>query len=266
MKAKITRGNDPRGAIAYILGKGDRSRLIGGTVSGLTVIELTEEFRAIIGQRPDIRKPVWAASLTLPEGDHLTDGDWNRAAERFLKKMGMPEDTLYAIVRHSDTTHDHVHILTSRVSVSGRVWEPWQDVYRAIEATQELEQELGLTRTPGYDPSEGKKGLTHGEYWQSDRKDEDPVRFRLQALVDEALAKTPTVPEFVRSLEASGVTVRPNLASTGRLSGFSFELDGITFKGSQLGKAYGLKGLMSRGLSYVPEREVERGPNEGPER
>ena len=42
-------------------------------------------------------------------------------------------------------------------------------------------------------------------------------------------------PGKVDRLEAVGVTVRPNGASTGRFNGFAFEFDGIPFKGLQPG-------------------------------
>lgn len=258
MIAKVTKGSNPRGAIAYVLSKGDHSHLIGGTMSGSTVAEISQEFAGVIGQRPDIKRPVWNVSLTLPEGERLTDEDWAHAARRLLERIGRdPDNILFAVVRHTDTAHDHIHIVSSRVGVDGKVWEVWQDAHRTIEAAKELEQDLGLTHVPVPEQAQERKRITNGEYWQSDRRAEDPVRFRLQALVDEALADKPTAIAFVRRLEASGVSVRPNLVSTGRLNGFSFELDGISFKGSQLGKAYGLKGLLNRGLSYVPERDAE---------
>ena len=49
--------------------------------------------------------------------------------------------------------------------------------------------------------------------------------------------------------------VRPNLAKTGRLNGFSFDLDGVSFKASNLGDAYKWSTLQKRGVSYDPARD-----------
>jgi hypothetical protein len=74
-------------------------------------------------------------------------------------------------------------------------------------------------------------------------------------LIDDALAEKPTAPQLAERLTAAGVTVHANMASTGRCNGLSFELDGVAFKGSALGKTYGWKGLQERGLSYEQDRD-----------
>jgi hypothetical protein len=68
------------------------------------------------------------------------------------------------------------------------------------------------------------------------RKGEQPPRMRLQSAIDAALQGMPTAVQFAQRLTDAGVTVRANVASTGRMNGFSFELGGIAFKGSDLGK------------------------------
>jgi hypothetical protein len=80
---------------------------------------------------------------------------------------------------------------------------------------------------------------------------------RLQALVREAAAGGPTAVEFCGRLEASGVEVRAHLAGTGRLNGFTFEIEGLEFKGSNLGKAYSWGGLQRMGVTYEPGRDRE---------
>ncbi len=47
-----------------------------------------------------------------------------------------------------------------------------------------------------------------------------------------------------------------NLASTGRLSGLSFELEGVRLRGSELGRDYAWRALASRhGIRFEPERD-----------
>ncbi|POE07373.1 relaxase, partial [Pectobacterium odoriferum] len=55
-------------------------------------------------------------------------------------------------------------------------------------------------------------------------------------------------------LVARNITVVPNIASTGKMNGFSFEYQGIAFKASQLGKGYSWSALQNR-LDYQPERD-----------
>jgi hypothetical protein len=93
----------------------------------------------------------------------------------------------------------------------------------------------------------------------SDVRVEDilPPMVRLQRLIDESVAVKPTAVQFARYLKDRGVEVRPNLAKTGKLSGFSFTIDGVDFKGSSLGKQYAWKILQERGVSYDSNRDKD---------
>ncbi|NET11879.1 MAG: relaxase/mobilization nuclease domain-containing protein [Okeania sp. SIO1H6] len=163
--------------------------------------------------------------------------------------------TPYTIVRHNDTEFDHVHVIASRVPMTGPVWTGRNDVYKAIAATQELEKEYNLTQTPGYRKRESARE-TYRERKKAERTGVTPPRIQLQELIDRAVADKPTAPQLAQRLEDKGVIVRANLASTGRMNGFSFELDGLAFKGSKLGKAYGWSGLQKRGVSYNVEQDA----------
>lgn len=70
----------------------------------------------------------------------------------------------------------------------------------------------------------------------------------LQKMVDTALKDAPALAEFSARLKAAGVRVIPNQASTGRISDISFQYDGITMKGGDLGRGYTWAGLQKRGL------------------
>ena len=54
------------------------------------------------------------------------------------------------------------------------------------------------------------------------------------------------------------MTVFPNVASTGRISGISFTHNAITMKGSDLGKGYTWGGLQKRGLHYEQDRHAPK--------
>jgi hypothetical protein len=51
------------------------------------------------------------------------------------------------------------------------------------------------------------------------------------------LADTPDLLTFIKRLEEAEVGWTANVASTGKMNGFSFEYRDIAFKASQLGKA-----------------------------
>ena len=62
------------------------------------------------------------------------------------------------------------------------------------------------------------------------------------------------LPTSCNSLWHKSIRPIPNIASTGRINGFSFEYNGIAFKASQLGKGYSWSALQSR-IDYQQERD-----------
>jgi hypothetical protein len=78
----------------------------------------------------------------------------------------------------------------------------------------------------------------------------------LRETVDRAAQGGPTLPELAERLSVAGVRMHVNLASTGRLSGLSFEIAGVRWKGSVLGRDYAWRVLAGRhGISYQPARD-----------
>lgn len=268
MKAKITRGKTFKGLLNYTFDRGKKATgdkapiIVGGNMAGTSPQQLTREFVAVRQLRPDIERAVWHCSLSLPPGEHPTDKQWDEITQDFMQGMGFSDYTPYVAVRHNDKGHDHVHIVASRIGGDSKVWTGEWEVYKAIEVTQQLEEKYNLTRV-AFKPAE-KKRPTYKEVHKAERTGIRPPRERLQELIDEALAEPsdsyiadrPTAPQLAKRLEEKGVIVRANVASTGRMNGFSFELDGLAFKGSSLGKAYSWSGLQKRGVSYDVERDA----------
>ncbi|MGF6755248.1 relaxase/mobilization nuclease domain-containing protein [Paraburkholderia sp. GAS42] len=263
MKANITRGGGFRGALNYVFDAGPKAthtkkaELVGGNVIGDNPMALAREFAVVRILRPDIKKPVWHCSLALSKDERLSTEKWNEVARDFMGRMGFEIDKRpYVVVRHNDTNHDHIHIIASRIALDGSVWLGRWEARHAIEATQELEKKHGLIVTPGLgDARAERKKSSRNETKLATRTRQEPPRERLQRLIDGAVKGEPSALEFAQRLEAVGVNARVNLASTGRLNGFSFEIGGIHFKGQDLGEVYKWNGLQKRGVTYEKERD-----------
>lgn len=259
MKAKVERGSGFRGALNYNLGKegGSACEIIGGNMFGTDARTLAAEFGLSREARPGVSRPVWHTSLTLLKGENLDSDKWCEVVADFMEGMGL-SDHQHVVIRHHDTDLDHIHIVASRISLDGGLWHGRFDAKRAIALTQELEEKHGLTRTKGLDDGPAPvKAPTRKEIERSIRTGDAPPRMILQQIVDAALSEPGSVFDFMDRIEAAGATARPNVATTGRMNGFSFEFGGVPFKGSDLGKSYTWKGLQERGLSYEQDRDGE---------
>jgi len=259
MKGNVTRGAGFRGVLEYVCSKDETPDIVGGNMFGETPRELASEFGASRQLRPDIKKPVWHCSLALPAGETVTADNWCEIAENMMLGMDLdPENHQYVAVRHSDTEYDHIHIVASRIGLDGNVWHGKWEARRAIEATQDLEKKHGLTITPGLESKPDNKRLTRGELNKAVRTKQEPPRQVLQRLVTEAMKGNPTASEFAERLDAVGVSVWANIATTGKLNGFSFGYQGEAYSGTQLGKnKYTWSKLQKQGVTYGQDRDRE---------
>lgn len=162
MIAKITRGKNPGDIGAYLHGPGKANehtytvagqRVSGGVVVGSNIGMDGQtgprlwagELRKALNTRPEIKNPVWHASLRNTKGDRtLSNDQWADMGQSFAEDMGYAEHP-WVMVRHGD---DHVHIVVSRVSDVGEVWHARNDRRAAQTACTKLEKVYGLEAAP----------------------------------------------------------------------------------------------------------------------
>lgn len=235
-------------------GKGERHRLIGGNMAGRTARELAREFEVFREQRSEIAKPVHHVSLSAALGERLTVAAWNEIAEKYVRRMGYGHSP-YVVIRHIDTEHDHVHIVTSRVDAHGKVVSDFRSKARAEEFVREIEDEYDLIRVKRSRDIE-LAAPKRGELERFERTGELSTKVKLQGHVDYALKGGATATEFVEKLNRVGVEVIPYFRSAELVTGVSFRLGGQLMKGSDLGRGYSWPGLQKRGLEYDRQRDL----------
>jgi hypothetical protein len=235
-------------------GEGERHRLIGGNMAGRNARELAREFEVFREQRPEIKKPVHHASLSAARGEQLTAGEWNEIAEKYVRRMGF-KDSPYVVIRHEDTEHDHVHIVTSRVDAHAKVVSDFRSKARAEEFVRDIEDEYDLVRVRRSRDT-GRAAPKRGELERFERTGELSARMKLQGHVDYALKGGASATEFVEKLNRVGVEVIPYFRNAELVTGVSFRLGGQLMKGSDLGRGYSWPGLQKRGLEYDRQRDL----------
>ena len=253
MIAKMVKGRGFRGAAEYDLKK-EKGRIISTNMAGKNSRELAAEFGEIRKLRPNLGKAVLHVSLSAAPGEKLTDEQWREVGQRYLRGMGF-KDNQFVITRHTDTEHEHIHILANRITHAGEVVSDGQDYKRQEIIMREIERDYGLQRV---DPSieAERKAPTKGEIECSLRTGQSSTRQQLQQICDACAKDCHSFSEYQERLEAVGVEVVPVAQLHGaKLSGLSYRLDGVTMKGSDLGKGYTAAGIQKRGISYEQDRD-----------
>ncbi|MEI7336684.1 relaxase/mobilization nuclease domain-containing protein [Pectobacterium carotovorum] len=282
---KIRRGKNFAGVVLYALRPGSHHKkapkVIGGNMMEDAERDLIAEFNTIKTLRPDVAKPVWHNSLRLPKNESLTNAQWVAIADDYMKRMGFSETHLRCYVLHDDVDGQHIHIIASRIDLNaGKLYLGKNENLISTRIIQQLDEEHHLTRTKGpksgaalssaspSSPSLSRKSstqkhmvatpkpkkLSRNEAMMEKYKGEPSPKSVIQEALEALLAGKPSTTEFVTQLVARNIRVVPNIASTGKMNGFSFEYQGIAFKASQLGKGYSWSALQ-HSLDYQPERD-----------
>lgn len=260
MIAKMVKGKGFRGTLEYDL-RQSKGYMLDSNMAGSTTRELAREFGQVRALRPNLSRAVCHVSLALAPGESLSDAQWKEVAQKYLEHMGFTENQFIA-TRHTDAAHQHIHLLINRVTLSGEVVSDSHDYKRQESLMRRLEREYGLSQVKPSREAE-RKALAKGEIEHALRTEQPSVRMRLQELVDIALRQARTLTDFITALDGQGVSIKLNQASTGRISGISFALDGVAMKGSDLGRGYTWNALQKRGLhhaenGYAAEYELGR--------
>lgn len=262
---KIKRGKNFAGVVFYALRPASHHKtppsVIGGNMDGSNAGELIAEFNATKALRPDVAKPVWHNSLRLPKNEALTDAQWSEIADDYMSRMGFSETHLRCYVLHDDAAAQHIHIIASRIELSsGKLYLGKNENLISTRIIQDLEQDYQLTRTKGPKASPAapspkpKLKKSRNEMMIEKRTGEQCPKGIIQNALNELLDTRQSITDFVQQLVAQNIRPIPNIASTGRMNGFSFEYNGIAFKASQLGKGYSWSALQSR-IDYQQERD-----------
>ncbi|ECJ0324139.1 relaxase [Salmonella enterica] len=253
---KIRRGKNFAGVVQYALKPGAHHKsdpvVIGGNMLSDTAIELIAEFDGSKHLRPDVQKTVWHNSLRLPDGESLTAEQWSSIADDYMERMGFSDTHHRCYVLHDDEGQ-HIHIIASRIDMAGgKLYLGRNENLISTRIISELEITHNLTVTMTAPKQPKRRKVSRNEQMLSERTGLPSPKEALQQILDKSLADTPDLLTFTKRLEEAEVGWTANVASTGKMNGFSFSYRDIAFKASQLGKSYSWANLSNR-LNYNPD-------------
>ena len=253
---KIRRGKNFAGVVQYTLKPGAHHKsdpiIIGGNMLGDSALELIAEFDSTKHLRQDVAKSVWHNSLRLPNGESLTNEQWSSIADDYMKRMGFSDTHLRCYVLHDDEGQ-HIHIIASRIDIaSGKLYLGRNENLISTRIISELEITHNLTVTMTAPKQPKRRKVSRNEQMLSERTGLPSPKEALQQILDKSLSDKPDLLTFTKRLEEAEVGWTANVASTGKMNGFSFSYRDIAFKASQLGKGYSWANLQKQ-LNYNPD-------------
>lgn len=253
MIAKLIKGKGFRGALAYDLNEA-KGAMLTSNMAGSTPRELAAEFGVIRQLRPRLKNAVAHVSIAIEPEKQLSDDDWKTVVDEYMDGMGYT-DNQYVATQHFDTEHPHIHIIINRIKMDGTVVSDSNDYKRQEPIMRKLEQKFGLAVVQNSNDVQ-LKAPTKTEIEMVGQTGKPSIKMMLQDFCTAALKNVQGFTDYVQRLESVGVDVIPTLqVDDTKLSGIQYRLDGVTMKGSDLGKALAAAGIQKSGAVYVKDRD-----------
>ncbi len=209
------------------------------------------------------------AVLSLAPSETLSEEQWKKAAEKLQEKLDLKlKDSLWCGAIHLETDSMHVHIVSCRVTTSGKLVSMHNNYVKAQEVCRELEGEFGLTVVVSSDKKIGNEDMTREEYFKSLNKNGDIKDVDVRKVIRQQIAhvfkhcKPKTISEFAEALDERGIDIKARQGAIGEVKGVLYRVKSLKDKwyaGSSVSSTHASFGSLIRSdrknLSYEPSRD-----------
>lgn len=227
---------------------------------------MAADFDMVRAMRPGLGKAVLHVALAFPveEKEKVTNEVMGRIAHDYLKGMKIdPENTQWAVVRHQDKTHPHMHLVVNRVDLDGQTVSDQFVRSRSVDVCKRIEQEYGLIVADQVGRKQALEiGLTPAQAKATTPKEEQSAEWsRARQDIGRALGYTAgqarSFDELREALRPRGIELELTRRKDGSPAGVVFAQDGHRVKGSQVGREYSAGNLET---GFAKARELGQDP------
>lgn len=225
MMAKISSGQGFAGLVDYAnnLKEKNTKIIVSDGVDLTSNKSIVASFSLQAKSRPSLKHFVGHISLSFAPEDtpKLSDRLMADIAKEYMRRMGIV-NTQYAVFRHHDKPHPHVHIAYNRVDNDGNAITGDQGFRKSARITQALTREYGLAF------GKGKKRVNRDRL-----KGKAAAKYRIYDAINEALKRCRSMGALKAALSARGIGMNTVSNAEGKAKGVTFTCDNISFAGYQ---------------------------------
>lgn len=222
---------------------------------------MAADFDAVRAMRPTLGKAVLHVALAFPaeEKEKVTPQVMGRIAQDYLKGLQIdPENTQWAVVRHQDKAHPHLHLVVNRVDLDGQTVSDQFIRSRSVDVCKSIEQQYGLIVADQVGRKQAREiGPTPAQAKATTPKEQQSAEWsRARQEIGRALSYTAgqarSFDELREALRARGIGLELTRRKDGSVAGVLFAQDGHRVKGSQVGREYSA-GNLEKGFAKARE-------------
>lgn len=237
MLSKVFACHSFYGAVRYI--HQDQSRAVILATEGVRSHDyrlMTHDFEFQHGLRPSKKQACFHSILSFYPGENPGDKTMVELARKYLEGIGIA-DTQYAITKHTDKAHLHLHIIANMVDNNGNsIKDNWIGL-RGKKVSQQLTQQYQLVPA-----LEKKLELTHLEALSHSEAN----KYKVYIAITDSLPQCRSMEELETRLLKQGIQTQYKYKSgTNEKQGVSFKIGEDCIKGSKVDRKFSFAGLQN---------------------
>ena len=249
MISKVVIGKTFYGACRYICM--DKKRAVVLDSEGVRDYDyklMAKDFELQQSMRPSLTKAVFHGIISFYPGEKVGDKRMVEIAREYLAEMKIT-DTQFAIVKHIDKNHLHLHVLANLVNNNGEtIKDNWIGL-RGKKIAQKLTKKYGLKEAVSKNLS-----LTNLEALN----EREANRYIIYQAILEKLPLSRSIDELKEKLAKENIEVLFKYKGhTNELQGISFKIGDYKYKGSEIDRKFSINNLQKILLQQQSARLIK---------
>lgn len=218
----------------YISNKPGSELLIAEGVRDYDFKLMAVDFQTQQQVRPEKKQACFHSILSFYPGEKPSDELMKEISLKYLKELGIV-NTQYAVTKHTDKAHLHLHIVANMVNNEGMaISDSWiglkgkkiaQRLTKEYQLIPAIQKNMQLANLEALSQSEANK-------------------YKIYMAISDNLPHCLTLEDLeIRLLNLGIATQYKYKGQTKEKQGVSFKLENVSFKGSQVDREFSIKGL-----------------------
>lgn len=247
MISKVVPADSVYHTCRYICNKPGSEVLITDGVREYDHKLMAEDFIRQQQLRPGKQKAFFHGILSFHPSEKPSNEVLQEIAGKYLQRLGIV-NTQYSIVKHTDRSHLHLHVVANMVDNDGNVIKDNYIGLRGKKVAQQLTQEYKLIPAIRKDLA-----LTNLE----NMNEHEVARYKIYMAIAENLPHCNSMEALVNRLQQQGIDTQFKYKGhTQEIQGVSFKTGKFSFKGSQVDRKFSFAGLQ-KALTQGIKKDIE---------
>lgn len=235
MISKVISGQSFTRLCEYLCKDQTRALVVGSQgVRDYNYVLMAKDFERQRGMNRNVKSPVLHMILSYYPGEQISNELMAKIGKEYLELHGI-KNTQFAIIKHTDRSHLHSHIIVNRIDNYGKTIKDNWIGYKGKKIAQALTLQYGLRLAENKTP----------ELTKLERRNEYEInRFAIYQIIHEILPKCRILEDLKTRLEEQNIQMLYKFkSSTHDIQGVSFQMGNLKYKGSEIDRLFSYSNL-----------------------